>query len=270
MFQVNKFIFFFTAFILLITSCRREQETDNESQTTTDYSYCKMGFGTIINTANNITVNEEGVRDVNVYTCANVTLFSGDTTNWPFNGDTIVFEVDFGTGCFDHDGRLKQGKLWVSYVSDYANSGGSLKVVPDNFKVNGIEYQGEVVLNNNGNYEFEQIITGGKCLSSNWTIEYEGTTTMVWLSGHSTPADPYDDVYQISENSNGTNRNGRSFLVETITPIIKKSDCKWISSGIIDITPSGLATRRIDFGNQVCDSLATITINGNTFNFEMQ
>jgi hypothetical protein len=268
--KINSLLSLLVILILTFSSCQREREIDDESQTTTDYSYCKMGFNTIIPLTNNITVNEEGVRQLSVYSCATITLFSGDTTNWPSNGDTLVYEVNFGTGCIDHDGRLKQGKLWVSFISDYANSGGQVKLVPDAYKVDGVEFQGEILLTNQGNYQFSQTITGGKCLSSDWTILYDGTTTITWLSGYSTPADPNDDIYQISENSTGTNRNNRTFTVSTITPIVKNSDCKWISSGIIDITPNGLATRRIDFGTTGCDNQANITINGNTFNFEMQ
>lgn len=261
---------FFLILIISLSSCDREQEVDNESQTTTDYAYCKMGFNTIIPTTNNITVNEEGVREISAYSCANITLFSGDTTNWPANNDTLVYEVNYGIGCVDHDGRLKQGKLWVSFISDYANAGGQVKIVPESYRVDGIEFQGEILLSNNGNYQFSQTITGGKCLTSDWTISYEGTTTTTWLGGNGTPADPSDDIYQISENSSGTNRNGRTFSVSTISPLVKYSNCKWISSGVVDITPSGLATRRIDFGSTGCDGEATISINGNTFNFEMQ
>lgn len=267
---IRKNIVFILMLAIFFSACKREREVDDESQTATDYAYCKMGFGTIITTTNNITVNEEGVRQIHLYTCATVTLFSGDTTNWPANGDTLKYEVNYGTGCIDHDGRIKKGKLWVSFVSDYANAGGQVQVLPENFFVNGIEYQGEFSFTNNGNHQYLQTISNGKCLGNSWTVLYDGTTSIEWLNGYDTPADPFDDVYQVSENSTGTNRNSRTFTVETITPIIKKSDCKWISSGIIDITPSGLATRRIDFGATDCDSLATITINGNTFNFEMQ
>lgn len=256
--------------VLVISSCRPERELDDESQTTADYAICKMGFSTIIPTTNNITVNEEGVRAMSVYSCASVTLSTGDTTNWPANGDTLVYEVNYGTGCVDHDGRLKQGKLWVSFISDYANPGGQVKIIPDAFKVDGIEFQGEILLTNNGNLQFSQTITNGKCLGSNWTVMYDGTTTTTWLSGAGTPADATDDVYQVSENSTGTNRDGRTFTVATVTPIVKNSNCQWISTGIIDVTPSGLSTRRIDFGSGSCDNSATITINGNTFNFEMQ
>lgn len=263
-------IIFFSIFILTgFISCNREEAPDDDTDTATDFAYCKMGFGTMIPTGNNITVNEEGVRQMGVYTCATVTLISGDTTNWP-NGDTLVYEVDYGTACTDHDGRIKQGKLYFSFVSDYGNTGGRLEITTQNYKVNGIEYQGEIILMNDGNNTFTQTIIGGKCLANSWTVLYEGTTTITWLSGFGTPAIPEDDIYQISENSTGTNRNGKTFSVATITPMVKKSDCEWISNGIIDVTPSGLATRRIDFGSGDCDNQATVTINGNVLNFEMQ
>lgn len=255
---------------LLFTSCKKE-EADTDTQSAVDYAYLKLGFNTILPVTNNITVNEEGLDKTNTYTCATVTRIAGDTTNWPASGDTLVYEVNYGTiGCVDHDGRTKTGILIVSFYSNFQLTGGQVKVEPSNFKVDGLAYEGAMTLQNNGNYSFTKVITNGKCIASTWTIEYDGTNTLTWLSGYNTPADPLDDSYSYSESADCMNRKGTAFTVGTTSAIVKNCDCKWISQGTVEITPSGLATRTIDFGTGLCDNDATLTINGKVFNFEMQ
>ncbi|MFZ5554266.1 MAG: hypothetical protein ACOZCO_14200 [Bacteroidota bacterium] len=255
---------------LFIASCKKE-EADTDTQSAVDYAYLKLGYNTVLPVTNNITVNEEGLDKTNLYTCATVTRIAGDTTNWPASGDTLVYEVNYGTsGCVDTDGRMKSGILTVSFYSNFQLSGGQVRVVPTNFYVDGLKFEGDMTLQNNGNYNYSKVVTGGKCVASTWTISYDGTTTMTWTAGFNTPTDPTDDSYSFTEAANAVNRKGSAFTVSTTSAVIKNCNCKWISQGTVEITPSGLATRTIDFGNGTCDQQATLTINGKVFNFEMQ
>lgn len=255
---------------IFMSSCKKE-EADTDTQSAVDYAYLKLGYNTILPVTNNITVNEEGLDKTNTYTCASVTLIAGDTTNWPASGDTLVYEVNYGTtGCVDHDGRTKTGILTVSFYNDFKLSGGLVKIEPTNFKVDGFTYEGTMTLQNNGGYSYSKVVANGKCIASTWTVEYDGTTTLTWLSGYNTPADPTDDSYSYSETADCINRKGSAFTVGTTSAIVKDCNCKWISQGTVEITPAGLATRTIDFGTGTCDDDATLTINGKVFNFEMQ
>lgn len=255
---------------LVIQSCQKK-EVDNDTQSTTDYAYLRMGFNTTVPLANNITVNEEGVKSMEAYSCANVTLTSGDTTNWPANGDTLVYTVDYGTtGCIDSDGRLKQGMVTVAFISDFSLAGGKIIMDMSAFYVDNIKYAGHIELTNTGNNTYTSVLTNGICTNSSWQISYSGTTTFTWLSGSSTPADPSDDTYEYTENGTAINRAGRTFTIVTDNPLHKDADCKWISSGTVSITPDGLATRTVDFGSGTCDNQAKMTINGRVFDFNMQ
>ena len=259
-----------TLFGLLFSACKK-QEFDSDTQSATDYAYLRMGFNTTLPLANNITVNEEGVKAMEVYTCATVTHISGDTTNWPLNGDTLVYTVDYGTiGCTDHDGRFKQGLVTVYFYDDFAVQGGTIKMIPTDYYVDFVKYSGTITMTNNGNHVFTTVVSNGVCSTNNWTITYSGTTVFTWLSGHTTPADPTDDSYTITENGSGVNRNGKSFTIATTAPLHKDSGCKWIKSGTVEITPAGLMTRTIDFGGGTCDDDATMTIDGRVFEFSMQ
>lgn len=256
--------------IFIFNSCQKK-EFDNDTQSATDYAFLRMGFNTTLPTANNLTVNEEGVKAMELYTCATVTHIGGDTTNWPANGDTLVYQVDYGTiGCTDHDGRFKQGILTVYFISDFAVQGGIIKMIPTDYFVDFVKYEGTITMTNNGNHVFTTVVANGVCTKADWVITYSGTTVFTWLSGHTTPADPSDDSYTVTENGNGVNRTGKAFTIATTSAMHKDSNCKWIKSGSVDITPDGLKTRTIDFGNGVCDNKATMTIDGRVFEFSMQ
>jgi hypothetical protein len=254
---------------VMVSSCKKK-EFDSDTQTAVDYAYVKMGYNTTLPITNQITVNEEGVRAA--YTCANVSYISGDTANWPQNNDTIVYLVDFGSGCTDVDGRFKTGYLNVYFYSDFSQAGGQVKMIPSNYKVDGIQYDGTILFTNNGNYSYSRTITNGVCTGNGWTITYNGTTTLNWIAGYTTPLNSADDSYSFFENSSGTNRNQKAYSVEipSNTPLVKDCNCKWIKSGTVNITPEGLATRSLDFGTGACDNKAVMTINGRTFEFEMQ
>jgi len=46
--------------------------------------------------------------------------------------------------------------------------------------------------------------------------------------------------------------------------LIKKGDCKWYNSGILQITPSKGDIITIDFGNGTCDNKASMTVGTKT------
>jgi hypothetical protein len=76
-------------------------------------------------------------------------------------------------------------------------------------------------------------------------------------------------VYLITGSANGVNRDGLAYTMQITSPLRKEICCRWLVSGTININPSGMLTRTIDFGNGACDQNASITIAGYTFNFMM-
>ena len=86
----------------------------------------------------------------------------------------------------------------------------------------------------------------------------------------STKLDASDDIFSISGNSVGKNREGRNFTTSITNALIKKTNCKWISSGTLKLTPDGFATRTVDFGSGACDDDATFTVSDQTISFKLQ
>jgi hypothetical protein len=54
-----------------------------------------------------------------------------------------------------------------------------------------------------------------------------------------------------------------------IQPLVKEIGCKWITSGKVEIQPTGKLLRTVDYGNGTCDKDATLLINGNTYNITL-
>jgi hypothetical protein len=86
-----------------------------------------------------------------------------------------------------------------------------------------------------------------------------------WIAGSATQFNWLDDEYSITGSASGTNFEGTSFTVNITSPLIVKLDCRWITKGTFDLTPTGKLTRTFDYGNGSCDANATVTINGTVF-----
>src|SRR5690606_39417748 len=74
----------------------------------------------------------------------------------------------------------------------------------------------------------------------------------------------------LSGSGNGVAFNGTSFNVTITEPLVLNGDCRFITKGKAEVTPSGMSTRTIDFGDGTCDTEVGIVINGVTYYRNMQ
>ena len=100
------------------------------------------------------------------------------------------------------------------------------------------------------------------------TITWTSTRQREWIGGESSPTWS-DDVYLITGSASGTNAHGNTFTAQITIPLRREIGCHHFVSGRFDLTPTGKATRTIDFGNGACDDQATVTINGNVYNITL-
>lgn len=52
-------------------------------------------------------------------------------------------------------------------------------------------------------------------------------------------------------------------------PLVKTDDCKYIVEGTIEYLLDGKTVAIVDFGNGECDDIATKTVDGKTYEFEL-
>jgi len=194
-------------------------------------------------------------------------------------GVTGHMYIDFGTSgtCQSPDGKYRMGMIEVIFDQAWRAIGSSDTIKLTGFKVkNGasavpIQYDGKVVVNWEDSVTYGYQVIGGKCTKgAEWTVLWDCNRTMKWVAG-ATDTIPGNDVFEMWGSANGTNRENRAFTVDvpTSTPIIRSAACRYITKGMLTITPDGKNARTVDFGDGSCDNKATLIIDGNSFEFTL-
>jgi hypothetical protein len=261
------------------SSCRKDkmsdpEEKDNDTSAAADQSLASSTENDITSIADEAgrtySVSSFKIADIEGIlstSCATVTVDSSAAPS-----KTIT--VNFGTNnCLCNDGRYRRGALAFSFTGKYRDSLTVINVTPQNYFVNDNQVTGTKSITNKGhnaaNHLVYQISANIQIIKANGagTISWQANRQREWMTGESTMT-WNDDIYSITGNASGTNANGNTFTSVITTPLVRNMaiGCrKHFVSGVLEHTPSGKATRHIDFGNGACDDQATVTINGVTY-----
>ena len=205
-------------------------------------------------------------KSTEAVTCKTVTIeHPDDSTFWP---RTVT--IDYGEGCTAPNGRTRKGKIIIVVNGKFTNENYYRTVTFDNYYVDDFKIEGQKTvanegLNDNGNMYFSIVLTGGKVISpegKEMTKEY--THYREWIAGSNTPRLRLDDEYLITGTSEGINRKGISYKKTILEPLYVTKDCRWIRSGSIEIVAEGKDDAILDYGDGVCDRIATVTVGEET------
>jgi hypothetical protein len=276
------------ALLLALPGCKKdEKETlDFDYQSTVDNSLAEGIFSDVNNIGNQAMENGStglttyrggsGIGDGSLLSpCATVTV----TPDSAGNGGNLV--VDFGnTNCLCRDFRYRRGRILVDYTGRYRDS---LTVITTTFQdyyvgtdtSNMYQVLGTKTVTNKGRNGSGQIwftveVDGQLINGNNQTMEWNSSRTRTWTAGETTPLNWLDDEYLIGGTANGVSFERRSYTLNITTPLHVDYDCRWIRSGVIELTPQGKSTRVLDYGPDNCDNAATVTVNGTTFNITLR
>jgi hypothetical protein len=271
----------FFAVLIGFISCKKDtKDVDGDVQSVVDNSICEQEFMQIQPNVNNLAINTKGTGAKKVMaganvggTCDTLKYLYGDTVNFS-SANPPVFEFDYGTcslGAFD--GHTRTGKLNIRLIGKIKTAGSKTIIKMSNYKINGnITYSCDSMVVTTttvtlSQYSFNVQVINGVCTGSGWELKYscnKNVTINLNNPGGS------DDVLMITGTANGTNRHGKNYDV-VLNQITKHANCKWISAGTLEITPEGLGTRTVNYGeDDVCDNNATYSLNGQTIAFEMK
>ena len=209
--------------------------------------------------------------------CATVTL---DTVAIPH---TCL--IDFGTSnCLCTDGKYRRGQINVSFTGRYRDAGTVITITRgntgtgtdyfvNNNQVIGTHTATNMGTNGTGNIYYTIDVTGSVVLANSaGTISWTSHREREWLEGSGT-ASFSDDVYSITGSGSGVSANGTNVTITITSPLIRKLEpgCRaHFVQGTVEVAPGSLAVRILDFGNGACDNLATVTVNGHTYNIILQ
>jgi hypothetical protein len=186
--------------------------------------------------------------------------------------------VDFGTGCTGWDSKTRTGKIIVNWTGAYKDSGSVRTITSSNYTVNGyaVAIHKSVTnegMNSLGQYWYNVVVGDSVYRTADSVVTWSGNRTRTWLAGYGS-ATMTDDEYAIGGTTTVTRANGRTFTftIEPANPLIVTDACMYIEAGKVDITGSTISgTRILNYGDTPnCDNLATVTINGHTYNIVLR
>jgi hypothetical protein len=186
--------------------------------------------------------------------CATVTVVITDTTK--------DVTLDFGEGCELHNGNTLSGIIHISYALDLEAASNTIELTLENFTFNDVAVEGassivRVRSNENGNPQG----TANASFTATWpngdVASFTGTRTREWIEGFGTGFWG-DNVFLITGKRTYVSRAGNEFIKEITTPLRREMSCRFIVSGVLDITRLG-NTVSLDFGDGSCDAKGTLT-----------
>lgn len=192
-------------------------------------------------------------------TCATVTWGLSDDQTYV---DTVW--IDYGTGGCEWQGRTKTGKILITQNGKRSTIGTVTKIefidfTIDEYKIEGIKthertaYQWSV---GNFNGTDHVLVSNAKVTSPDGTEEFSWESDRI----HQVGLIDGEWVALIEGTINGVNTQGTAFTITTSSPLKFKLFCPRIVSGVLNLTPAGMDTRSIDYGDGDCDLKATVTI----------
>ncbi|MDB5201549.1 MAG: putative lipoprotein precursor [Ferruginibacter sp.] len=196
---------------------------------------------------------------------ANIILSCATVTVTPQTGFPKTITVDFGAGCASN-GVFRSGKM-IIVLSDSLRIPGSTAVMTfNNYFVNSYKREGTNTWTNTSTgttKSWQRKVENGKVTAPDGSFWiHNSIKNVIQTEGVQTRLDPLDDVFLITGGGSVSNSNGRTRNHTIIEALRKKTICENIDKGRIRIDgPNHTAV--LDFGNGVCDRIATISIDGN-------
>jgi hypothetical protein len=261
------------AIVVFMGGCSKKTETN------TDPPASSKSFATDNALAENLYNN---VKDWSDQAMAGATLKS-TLTDTVFMGTCVlatldttasawVLTINFGTtNCLCTDNQYRRGKIIARFTGPYWFPGTVITYTFDNYFVDDNQLLGTKIVTNKGLNTFGhlwwEIIEDGSIIKANngGTITWLSNKQLEWTEGMTTLATWWDDVYQLTGEAHGVNSTGGTYQYHITTPLKKKLNCQWISSGILTLQVTGFPLITMDYGTGNCDNDASIIINGQTY-----
>ncbi len=269
-------------FALSLTSCKKRR-LNRSTYTSEDNSLAEASFDDVFHVTDEVAQDEGGVNKTHSYSfgaCATVTL----TPDLPDTTFPKTLTIDFGaSNCTGNDGVNRRGKITAVFTGKYRDQGTVITITTQDYYVNDYKVEGTKTVTNNGknsanNTNFTIDVDGKVTTPDGDEITWKSNRNREWIEGESTTwashglSGIFDDVYSITGNGSGINRNDRAFTATITNPLIIQVGCRWIKEGTLELAPEDLEVRTIDFGNRSegCNNDATVTVKKRTYNIKMR
>ena len=253
--------------ILVLVSCDKDDSQDISEEGTITVAELKVSDETDLIAEDVINIGEE------VYATDEITVTSKANYISDFLPDCVTITtvvtstskektIDFGEGCELPNGNVLSGIIYLSYLKDMDLATKTLSMSLENFTFNGVAVEGSASVvrtrsNDSGNPQSDAEAS----FSGNWpdgtSANFTANRTREWIEGYGSGYWA-DNVFLISGKGTFTGKMGNVFMKETIVPLRRELSCRFIVSGILEITRND-ATASLDFGDGSCDAKGILT-----------
>jgi hypothetical protein len=249
--------------MLFVVSCQQQDEVtpanDQEEETILE----------------DVSVNEaesDDVLEITAMAEADVSVSSGGrvahllcaTVTKDIENKQII--IDFGDGCIGPRGRLRSGKIIITYSSEIGDDIANRIITFENYFVNKKGITGTIELrdiskNDEGNWVCTKRIAIKITFPNGQSMTLEGSRTREWIAGAGDD-DPTNNVFRLTGSLTGTSTTGRSFSTEITVPVIVDWSCAAQGlfariAGVIEMKRLGgfgERIRTINYGDGNCDN----------------
>lgn len=176
--------------------------------------------------------------------------------------------IDFGEGCELPNGNILSGIIYLSFEKDMELATHTLALALENFTFNAVAVEGSASIvrmrsNEDGNPQADASASYNATWPDGSTASFTGNRTREWIEGYGSGFWG-DNVFLISGKGTFTGKMGNVFVKETISPLRRELACRFIVSGVLEISRNEL-TASLDFGDGSCDAKGMLTYpNGET------
>ncbi|MCG2461134.1 hypothetical protein K8352_10280 [Flavobacteriaceae bacterium F89] len=178
------------------------------------------------------------------------------------SGNNKEKTIDFGDGCELPNGNVLSGIVTLNYSKNMDMATKTIDLSMQNFTFNGVALEGSASVertrsNENGNPQSHITASFEGTWPDGGSASFTGNRTREWIEGYGSGFWG-DNVFQISGKGTYTGKQGNVFIKETTVPLRRELSCRFVVSGILDISRNG-AVASLDFGDGSCDANGVLT-----------
>lgn len=260
-------------------------------------SGCKKFVHHNIQAASNSSVAINAFNDVfeQLNAAVDSSLDAKTTASWTMNGTLCtdvtlsslgssfpkILTIDYGNECVGIDGVLRSGKIIAVFSSNLESEEAVVTVSFEDYRngqytVAGTDSIVNTGVNGNGKPTFKHFVENGIISWDTQEIKWESELIRTWTEGESTNFSTdlsieglTDDVFELTGTAVGNDSNTHPFTLETSESIVVKTECQWITGGMLSVNPANYNAGTVDYGIGDCDQQATIEVDGEVFNFTL-
>jgi hypothetical protein len=192
--------------------------------------------------------------------------------------DNKTITIDFGEGCEGPHGRVRSGKIIITYTDRMYVPGSVVITTFDNYMCDGKQIEGTRTRTNisasvNDNLRFSIQLENGKVT---WEDESFATREADWEISRIRTSNPINDERIRTGAASGVNRDGLGYTVTITKAIVWKRGCLPMHGVMIPVEGTKVrvmedgSSYTIDYGDGTCDNLVSITKDGVTTEREIK